>query len=297
MANAQGSSFQFCYVPEVTWGTTPTTPAMLKLPVTKVSGGLSKSTLEDNTLNGSRTRDLPRHGMKTVALTIEGNLRYGDFDNLIAGACRSTWSTNVTSVGTTDVSFTGEKGFTDIGQYLSYKGLMVSKMNMSIKPNAEIPVTFEFIGKDAVAPTSTPLKASPAAYSSNSPFDSFTGSITEGGSSIAYVTALDFSLDNQSTGSQVIFSNTINDVVDGKAKVTGTVTAYFTSAALLTKFINETTSSIVVTLTSLENDSLAINFASIKYMGGDPEVSGEGPIELSMPFEATNIQFTRTLHS
>lgn len=297
MANAQGSSFQFCYIPEVTWGTTPSTPQMIKLPITKVSGGLSKSTLEDNTLNGLRIRDLPRQGMKTISLSLEANLRYGDFDAWIAAACRSAWALNVVSVGSTDVMFTGEKGFTDIAQYISYTGLMVSKMSMSIKPDAEIPVTFECIGRNATALTSTPLDSTPTAYSSNSPFDSFTGSVTEGGSAIGSVTGLDFSIDNQSTGSSVIFSNTISDVVDGKAKITGTVTSYFTSATLLNKFINETGSSIVVTLTSLEGDSLAINFASIKYMGGDPDISGDGPVELSLPFEATNAQFTRTAHT
>jgi hypothetical protein len=296
MANAQGSSFQFAYVPEVTWGTTPATPAMVLLPVTKVSGGLSKSTLEDNTLNSSRIKALSRHGMKTVKLTIEGNLRYGDFDPWIAAACRSTWSTNVTSIGQTTTSFTGEKGFTDIAQYAPYTAVTPTKLSISIKPNTIIPITIECIGKNAAAISTTPLKAVPTAISVNPPFDSFTGSITEGGSAIATVTGIDFSLDNQTAGSEVVFTNTITGITDGKGKVAGTVSAYFTDASLVNKFVNETASSIVVTLTDLLGGSLAINFASLKYMGGDFDVSGDGPITLSLPFEATNVQFTRTAH-
>lgn len=298
MANAQGSSFQFAYVPETVWGTTPTpNPSMVLLPVTKVSGGLSKSTLEDNTLNGSRIRLLPRHGMKKVGLTIEGNLRYGDFDPWIAAACRSTWSTNVTSIGQTITSFTVEKGFTDIVQYLPYTAVTPTKLSMSIKPNTIIPITIECVGKNAVAASSTPLKASPTAISSNPPFDSFTGSITEGGSAIATVTGIDFSLDNQTNGTEIIFINTISGITDGKGKVTGTVSAYFTDVTLLNKFVNETTSSIVVTLTDSLGNSLTINFASLKYTGGDPDVADDGSVTLSLPFEATNIQFTRTAHA
>lgn len=296
MANAQGSSFQFAYVPEVTWGTTPTTPQMLVLPVTKVTGGLSKSTLEDNTLTGSRIKPLPRSGMKTVKLTIEGNLRYGDFDPWIAAACRSTWSTNVTSIGQTVASFTGEKGFTDIVQYMPYTAVTPTKLSISIKPNAIVPITIEVIGKEAAAATATPLDSTPTAISANPPFDSFTGSITEGGSTIAIVTGIDFSLDNQTTGSEVLFVSTITGITDGKGKVTGTISAHFTDVALYNKFVNETTSSIVVTLTDLIGNSLAIAFSSVKYTGGDVDVSGDGPIPLSLPFEATNIQFTRTAH-
>lgn len=297
MANAQGSSFQFCYVEETIWGTTPATPSMIKLPVTKVTGGLSKSTLEDNTLSGSRIRDLPRHGMNKVDLSVEGNLRYEDFDTFIAAACRSEWVTNVVSVGQTDVAFTGEKGFTDIVQYLPYTGLMVSKMTISIKPDAVIPVTFDFIAKNAGAATATPLDAAPTDYSTNKPFDSFTGSLTEGGTTTSIITGIDFTVDNQSQGSQVIFSDTIEDVVDGKAKVSGTVNCFFANATMLNKFVNETSSAIVVTLTDPDGNDLEIAFSSVKYMGGDPDVSGDGPIELAMPFEATDIQFTRTPHA
>lgn len=297
MANAQGSSFQFAYVTETVWGTTPTpNPAMVLLPVTKVTGGLSKSTLEDNTLTGVRTRPLPRSGMDTVKLTIDGNLRYGDFDPFIAAACRSTWSTDVTSIGKTITSFTGEKGFTDIAQYLPYTAITPTKLSISIKPNTIIPIVIETVGKEATTSSGTPLKAIPAAISVNPPFDSFTGSITEGGSAIAIVTGLDFTLDNQTNGSEVIFTKTIIGITDGKGKVTGTVSAYFNNATLVNKFVNETASSIVVTLTDLLGNSLSVNFSSLRYMGGDPDISGDGPITISLPFEATDIQFTRTAH-
>lgn len=296
MAYGQGTNVQFCYVTEVTYGTTPSTPAMVKLPVTKVTGGLSRSALADTTLDGLRTHKLPRLGMNKVPLTIEGLLRYGDFDAWIAAACRSTWASNTVSVGSTAVSFTGETGYTDIVQYFPYPGLTPSKMSMSIKPDSEITVTFDCICKTEGAASATPLKASPTAYSTNSPFDSFTGSITEGGSAIAIVTGIDFTLDNRSSGLDVLFSKNIIGVIDQSVMINGTLGLHFTSVSQYNKFVNETASSIVVTLTSPENDSLAINFASVKYTGATKDVSGDGPVPLSMPFEATNVQFTRTAH-
>jgi hypothetical protein len=300
MGNAQGSSFQTCYVAESTWGTTPGTPAMKLLPITSNTLKLSKSTLEDNTLRGDRMRSDVRHGMKTVDGSLVGNLRYGDFDPFIAAGAFGAWESDVVKAGATESYFTVEKGFTDIEQYEPYTGLMVNKMSLSIKPDAMVPVTFEFVGKDLTMPSGTPLDASPDAYSSNAPFDSFTGTISEGGSAIGIVTGIDVTVDNGLSGSQVVGSDTINDVVAGRSKVSGTLTAYFQNLALLNKFINETESSINVVLEDVDGNTLAINIPRVKYMGGDPEVSGEGVIELSMPFEGlydnvtgTCITFTR----
>lgn len=301
MGNAQGSSSRVCVVKEVTWATPPSTPVMLILPVTKCDVKLSKSTLQDNTLSSDRMVHELRHGMKTVSGSIDANHRYGDFDDLTACALQGAWVSDVLKNGKTESSFTIEKGFTDIGQYMSYTGCMVNKFSMSIKPDAIVTATFEFIGKSANAVTTTPLDASPDAYSTNPPFDSFTGTITEGGSAIGFVTGLDFSVDNGMSGSQVIGANTINDLVSGNSKVTGTLTAYFQTAALVNKFINETESAIVCTLTDLNGKDWIINFPRVKYTGGDPDIAGEGAIELSMPFEAlyhtatgASLQITRS---
>lgn len=300
MAKAQGSQFQTCYVKEDNWGTTPTTPTMIKLPVSENTLALSKSTLEDNTLRGDRMRSDVRHGMRTIGGALKFGLKYGDFDALLAGALFGEWTTDVLKAGIKESYFTVEKGFTDIGQYIPYRGLMVNTLSMSIKADAIVDCTMEFVGKDITVPSATPLNATPTDYSTNQPFDSFTGTLSEGGSGIAIVTGLDLTVDNGLEGLKIVGSNSIAGVVSGRSKVSGTMTAYFENLTLLNKFINETSSAIICTLEDIDGNEIEINIPNVKYMGGDPGVSGEGAIELSLPFEGlydattdTCIQLTR----
>jgi hypothetical protein len=55
-----------------------------------------------------------------------------------------------------------------------------------------VTATFSVIGKDLSLATAEVASSTYSADVGNTPFDSFTGSITEGGSSIATVTSLEF---------------------------------------------------------------------------------------------------------
>jgi hypothetical protein len=68
--------------------------------------------------------------------------------------------------------------------------------------------------------------------------------------------------------------------------VTGTLGVYFQSKALLDKFINETASSLVFVLQDPAGNTYDFTFPNIKYNGGQPDVSGEGEVTLSLPFVA-----------
>ena len=71
-----------------------------------------------------------------------------------------------------------------------------------------------------------------------------------------------------------------------RSNLTGQITAYFEDSRLLDKFINETTSSLVFTMPDGDGNSYEITIPRLKYTGGQPDVAGEGPITLSMPFQA-----------
>jgi len=201
--------------------------------------------------------------------------------------------------GTTEKFFTIEREFSDITQYGVFTGCYINTFNLSIAANAIVTGTFGVVGKSA-SYSGAPLDAAPTASQTNSPFDSFTGTLDEGGSTIAVVTAIDISIDNGVTPAFVVGSNSSARNVAGRSNVTGTVTAFFEDATLLNKFINETESSLELTLGSGTATSYVIELPRIKYSGGDNSVNDEGPIEITMPFqalydssEATNIKITR----
>lgn len=86
----------------------------------------------------------------------------------------------------------------------------------------------------------------------------------------------------------------------GRSNVTGTMDAYFGNAALYQKFINESASSVEFEATDGVGGTYTILLPRVKYTGGTVDTPGEGPIAISMPYQAlldpvtgTNIQITR----
>lgn len=287
------------YVEEVTWGTTPSTPTMIDLRNTGTSLVLSKDTFQSEELRSDRHISDFRHGTQQVGGDINFELSYGEYDAFLEAALFGTWATNVLKGGVDETFFTLERSQLDITQFGVFTGCYINTFNLTVAANAIVAGSFSVVGREA-SYSGTPLDASPTASLTNSPFDSFTGTLAEGGSTIAVVTGIDFTLENNVEPTFVVGSNLSNCNVAGRSNLTGTLTAYWEDATLLNKFINETESSLELTLGDSVSESYVIEIPRLKYGGGDNSVSDEGPIEISMPFQAlydetedTNIKITR----
>lgn len=302
MTIANGAQHSLHYVAESTYGTTPSTPTWTPLPHTGTSLALTKDGIESEKLRGDRQVEDFRHGNKSISGDITGELEYAAFDDMLEAALCGSWSTDVLKAGTTRRSFTFERKFGDLAtpEYHRYTGCEVNALSISVSPNAMVTTTFGIIGKDLSTNTS---QVASSVYSSdvgNSPFDSFTGSITEGGVSIGVVTALELSLENGIEPLFAVGSQTTNRPSIGKSRLTGTLTTYFESKALYDKFINETSSSIALTLTDLDGNDYLIELGNVKYNSGQPDVSGEGAVTIALEFvglyddtDQSNIVITR----
>ena len=268
---------------------------------------VSKDGIMSEKLRGDRQIEEFRHGNKTVGGDITSELEWGSFDALIEAVVCGTWSgSDILKTGTTRRSFTIQRRFNDLDtvEYHNHFGCEFNSMSLSIAPNALVTATFGVVGKSLTIATSQladySADTSPTDYV---PFDSFTGTVTEGGTAITTVTSLELSIQNGleplfSVGSQETSRPSI-----GKSNVTGTIGLYFDEKTEYEKFLNETESSLSVTLTDLSGNDLKITLPRIKYNSGQPDVSGEGAIIISMDFQAlyddtggveTNIEFDRT---
>lgn len=303
MTLGTGSRHTLHTTPESTYGTTPTTPTWTPVPITGVSLGMTKDTLESGKLRADRQVEDLRHGNKQMGGEIQGELEYGAFDHLLEAALMGTWSTNVLKAGTTRRSFTFERYFGGIAtpEYHRTEGGEVNTMSINCQPNQMVQVTFGIVGEDLAIATTEVASSTYSADVGNKPFDSFTGAITEGGSSIGVVTAIELQLTNGIEPAFVIGQDTTIEPADGKSRLTGTLTAFFESATLYQKFINETESEIVLTLTDPDGNDLALDIPRISYTAGNPDVSGEGPVSVALSFtalysssDASQIVITRT---
>ena len=284
-----GSKHTLHYVLETVYGTTPATPVFTPICITGDTLGMTKDAIEAGCLRADRQIKDLRHGNRQIGGDIPTELEYGTFDDMLEAGLMGTWATNVLKAGIVRRSFTFEKYFdlaTD--EYHRFTGGEVNTVSISVAPNAMVTMSLGIIGKDMDSAnlTSQVAGATYGAVSTNSPFDSFTGSINEGGSAIATITQIDFNLENGIEPAFVIGSQTMINPSDGKSRVTGTLTAYFEDSSLYSKFLNETSSSVDFTLTDVGGSSLTFDMPNIKYSGGNPDVSGEGPITLALEFSA-----------
>ena len=301
MAFAQGSRTQLAYVVESTYGTTPGTPAMVSLPFNTHSVDLSKTRVQSAEITPDRMPRIDRHGQRTVSGDIAVEMRPADYDFLLEGALFGAFSTNVLNTGTTVKSFTLEDGALDITQYRAFTGCMVNTMQMSIAPNQMTTATFGIMGKNMTQSTS-PLDASLTAASGNEPFDSFSGTIEEGGSAIAYVNSIDFTLNNNHNPTFALGAVATPQMEFGMSSLEGTMTVFYQDAALITKFLNETESSLQIVLDDRVGGlNYTLLMPRIKINGAAVPVGSPTSRLMTVPFVAlrdsstgTQLRITRT---
>lgn len=303
MTFANGAQHSLHYIAETTYGTTPSTPAFSPLPHTGTTLNVSKDAVESEKLRGDRQVEDFRHGNKTVGGEISCELEYQAFDDIIEAALCGTWNSDVLKAGTTRRSFTLQRKFADLAtaEFHTYKGCEINSMAISVSPNAMVGCTFGVVGQDLSIATSAITGSTFGSDVGETPFDSFTGSISEGGSSIATVTSIEFTLENGIEPLFSVGSQTTSRPAIGRSRVTGTLTTYFESKTLYEKFLNETSSSITLTLQDLDGNEYEFDFSNVKYNSGQPDVSGEGAITIAMDFVAlydgtdqSQIKITRT---
>jgi len=303
MAFAQGSRSSLAYIAETAFGTTPASPTFAYLPFNTHSIDLSKDRVEGNEIQSDRMTRVDRHGNKQAGGSVEVDLRKADFDEFIESAFFSSFSTDVVKIGTTPKYFTIEDAAEDISQFRKFTGMAVSGMSVSIAPNQMVSTTFDMVGKDMTqAATTASTGGTPTAASSNQPFDSYSGTISDGGSAVSIVTSIDFSIQNSLAPTFVVGSDAAQSLEYGRAVVEGTMTVYYEDATLINKFLNETESTIEVSV----DDPTAANsytflFPRVKYNGASVPVQNPQSRLITMPFvglydatEGTNIKLTRT---
>lgn len=187
--------------------------------------------------------------------------------------------------GTTRRYATFERYFADQGTYVFMTGLNASSLQLSIAPDSTVTGTLALIGKDIEPATASPKASStyPTATTTE-PYDSFTGTIRDGGATIAVIQSIDFTCDNSLDRRFVVFDDTSLLPGTGRFMLSGTISAYFDSITLYNKFISETASNLQFELTDTAGNTYWFYMPNIKYNSGNPDVSDDGSVTLSMSF-------------
>ncbi len=299
MAFAQGSRSSLSYIAESTFGTTPA-GNFQNLPFTSHSLNMTKDRVEGTDIQADRMSRVDRHGNRQVSGDIVGDLREGDFDELLESAMLSSWSSDVLKVGTTPKYFSIEDYAADIDQARLFTGCSVDTLSISLAPNQMVTGSFSIVGKNMTMSASEKTQDAP---STNAPFDAYSGDLQIGGSTSAIVTAMDFTLTNSFAPTFVVGDDSAPALEVGNAVVEGTLSAYFEDASLINRFVNETETPLKVTVGDNAGTPNTMEFFFPRCKINSADVGVDGPtsrivtlsfVALRDPTEDTNLRITRS---
>jgi hypothetical protein len=170
-----------------------------------------------------------------------------------AGKTIKVWTGDELKNGTTKIGVTLERGYLDqtTPSYIAQSGQVVNTMQSSIEAKRVITGSLDFLGMGGGVST-TPLDASIDASPDIGTYPVMAGSanvgrVAEAGAKLIgpnFIQKLTFSIaNNLRTRDAADQINTV-DIGEGDCSVTGEVTTYFGDTSLLTKYFNNTATSI-----------------------------------------------------
>ena len=286
MSKASNANTKLGLVKEVTFGVTPTTPALISQRFASANFDLAKGELVDDSKTGSRQRSYTQTGNEAVTGTISGPFAHDNYDMLLESVFYNTFASNVLKFGTTVQSFSIEEAQDEISVYRKVTGAIANGFQLQSPVDGLTTITFDLLAKgmtiDGTAMDSDGYTAQPY----RQPFTHVGGTISEGGSSIGYVNSVSLNVSNNLSPAYIWGSGQTDDLIPGMVDVTGSLDVFFTDAVLINKFINGTASSLSFTLTDGEH-TLQFSMPNIRYTGASaPVEAGSGQRLVSLPFRA-----------
>lgn len=313
IAIAMGPRVRLCYnYPEVTRGVLNGTPTYQVLRAidrdidTEIKGLMSAEVSVDRQIHDYRNGSVSIAGNLGFELSLataasdHASVTHVGMDDMFESLLGGSWSAVGTAggsagtlkVGTNLNSFSVERQFLDIGAYEGYQGVIAGDMTLDFKPESIVGGKLTLLGMGPGTSSNASLQTSgqPTTATAAPPFDTFIGSLSEGGTTNAVATAISLSIKSGRALSPVIGSKFSPDIFDGQCVITGTFSGYFGSSALLAKFLNETPSAVIIQLNELgfasSNRKMVITLPNIKYTQNKKSPKQMGGVVQDMAFQA-----------
>ena len=225
-------------------------------------------------------------GYTSSTLTVEGTL-----SDASSGATVTIVNHPRVANGTELHSYTVERAYEgmDTAQYHRFSGCMVNSLGLTIPVDGILNGTFGIVGMGCSTATVTLGIPSPAP--SKKPFDSFRGSLSEGGTRNQAMTSLSLNIANSIQPAFVIGSDTASGLIDGRCAVTGTIEAYFKNSDAFDKFRDETESNLTLMLEDIppgttRGNQYRLHIPRLTFTSAEIPANDEGGIIVKLGFQA-----------
>lgn len=188
-------------------------------------------------------------------------------------------------------SFTIEQNYPDIDVSELFNGCRVNTVGLSMNPTGMASISADFVGLNGsiLSGATAPQYASPTAETTTGLLAGISGSLLFGGSQSTIITSFDLSISNNLSSQPVVGATTVPEIFYGRNVVTGNISAFFETTAFLDAFLQETETSVMVTLEAsgaAPADFLSIGLHRIKLNGQSKSIGPDGGVIASFPFQA-----------
>lgn len=193
--------------------------------------------------------------------------------------------------GSTDASFTLEKEFADVTEFVAFTGMRVGSASLNITPGSIITGEFAFQGKSATASGATVGTGSAnaaATTTSMNAVDNVKKIYLDNGVSTLDVTELTLNISTNPRTQNAVGSLPAVGIGTGSIEVTGTFNSYFESRAQYEKYLNFTSESITFVVEDAAGNAYVFDMPTARYTDGNPQAGGiNQDVILPLNFSAT----------
>lgn len=300
------SQASLAFIPGVTFGVTPATPAFQSLRY--VSDSLVANA--DSGISNEIRADSIVGEVRRVGMTGSGDIgfelhRNANLEELLAAALRGTWATNTLKGGVLTPHYTFEKkieaGATDY--FLRFEGARVAGLSLNVAPEEFITGSLKVMS--ALQSTANVIVTGatyPAVAGANGPpmiGVDVSALAVSGASGIDYL-GMTLELDNNMRVQRKIGLAGARGLGYGRRVITGTLQCYFEDLTAYTLFRNDTSAAITATMSDGTN-SFALTVPKIRFTGGEvPNPGNDNDFILTLNWQAvydstlqTDIQIVR----
>lgn len=191
--------------------------------------------------------------------------------------------------GTAAKSFSLEKNFNDVTKFMSFTGMHVSQMQLTVAAEQVLSGSIEFVGmtadpRDTTAGTGTTISAPTNDVMSAS---THVSNVRENETDIVAIRELSFTVANNLRAHTVVGSDSPSGVGAGRCAVTGQATQYFSDFDLYKKFVDGDRTSIDYRATDAHGNAYVIQFPEVKFTNATITAGGaDQDVEASLGFQA-----------
>lgn len=292
MAFASGLQRDVAVIDEVTFGTTPATPAFTYLRV-KEGSGMSPTKQTDI------IRQLSQHAnpVDLVQLGQDATGTYnlvpsygGAFETMLLAAIRQTaFTTNVAWNGRNTLSKSFEEKITGTAAaYLRYTGVEVESMDINVAARGQMEASVSVQGKVGAVATSAISGATYTAVNTEEVYNALgvAGIAIQSLSPAPSVRSLSASIKHALTPINVVGSLTRLGNAYDQIEVTGSLETLFEDTTALAAFLNHNSGAITFTVGTVTAKKYKFTFPKVYFSEGAVSQAATGPVMVTLKFTA-----------